>query len=174
MEELVNNSIRDSAFPGAVLLVWKNGKIIFEKSFGHLTYNDSSARVETNTIYDLASLTKVIATTTAAMICVDRKLFKIDDNVSRYIPEFAQNGKRNITIENLLLHNSGLPAYKKYYTLYSKPQEVLNDIYSTELSYPTGTKTVYSDLGMIVLGKVIEKVTGKSLDVFCNQEILNL
>jgi CubicO group peptidase (beta-lactamase class C family) len=169
--ELVNNSIRDSAFPGAVLLVWEKGKIIFEKSFGHLTYNDSSARVETNTIYDLASLTKVIATTTAAMICVDRKLFKIDDNVSRYIPEFAQNGKRNITIENLLLHNSGLPAYKKYYTLYSKPQEVLNDIYSTELSYPTGTKTVYSDLGMIVLGKVIEKVTGRSLDVFCDQEI---
>ncbi len=171
VEELVNNSIRDSAFPGAVLFVWKNGKIIFEKSFGHLTYDDNSAQVATNTIYDLASLTKVIATTTAVMICVDRKLFKIDDNVSGFIPEFAQNGKGNIIIENLLLHNSGLPAYKKYYTLYRKPQEVLNDIYSTELSYPTGTKTVYSDLGMIVLGKVIEKVTGKPLDVFCNQEI---
>ncbi len=110
VEELINSSIKDSAFPGAVLLVWEKGKIIFEKSFGHLTYNDNSARVATNTIYDLASLTKVIATTTAAMICVDRKLFKINDNVSRYIPEFAQNGKSNIIIENLLLHNSGLPC----------------------------------------------------------------
>ena len=145
VEELINSSIKDSAFPGAVLLVWQNGKIIFEKPFGHLTYDDSSAEVTTNTIYDLASLTKVIATTNAAMICFDRKLFSIDDKVSKFIPQFAQNGKENITIKNLLLHNSGLPAFKRFYTIYSKPEEVLNDIYSTELSYPTGTKTVYSD-----------------------------
>ncbi len=171
VEELINRSISDSAFPGAVLLVWKEGKIIFEKPFGHLTYNDNSAKVTNNTIFDLASLTKVIATTTAAMICVDRNLFKIDDKVAKYIPQFAQNGKGDITIKNLLLHNSGLPAYKKFYTQYNNAHDVLNDIYSTKPVYPAGTKTVYSDLGMITLGKVIEKVTGKILDVFCRDEI---
>ncbi len=67
------------------------------------------------TIYDLASLTKVIATTTATMICYDRKLFSLDDKVVKYIPEFGVNGKEKITIKNLLLHNSGLPAWKKFY-----------------------------------------------------------
>ncbi len=105
------------------------------------------------------------------MICVDRNLFNINDKVSKYIPAFAQNGKENVTIKNLLMHNSGLPAYKKFYALYSDPQQVLDDIYASQPSYPPGTKTVYSDLGMITLGKVIEKVTGKSLDVFCNENI---
>jgi CubicO group peptidase (beta-lactamase class C family) len=171
VEELINNSINDSAFPGAVLLVWQNGNIIFEKPFGHLTYNNSPTLVTSNTIYDMASLTKVIATTTAAMICVDRNLFNIEDRVAKYIPEFAVNRKENITIKNLLMHNSGLPAFKKYYALYNRPYGVLNDIFSSSLSYPTGKKTVYSDLGMITLGKIIEKVTGKTLDEFCNQEI---
>ncbi len=171
IERLINSSINDSAFPGAVLLVWKDGKIIFEKPFGRLTYNDSSAEVTTNTIFDLASLTKVIAAATAAMICVDRKLFSINDKVSKYIPAFAQNGKENVTIKNLLMHNSGLPAYKKFYALYTDPQQVLDDIYASRPAYPPGTKTLYSDLGMITLGKVIEKVTGKSLDVFCNENI---
>lgn len=171
VEELIRHSIAGKAFPGAVLFVWKDGRIIFQMPFGHFTYSDSSAAVTTTTIYDLASLTKVLATTTAAMICVDRKLFKLEDKVAAYIPSFAENGKGSITIKNLLMHNSGLPAYKKYYTLYNKPQDVLNDIYSIELSYATGTKTVYSDLGMITIGKVIERVTGKSLDDFCNTEI---
>ncbi len=173
VERLINNSIKDSAFPGAVLLVWKDGNIVFEKPFGRLTYNDSSAEITTNTIFDLASLTKVIATTTAAMICVDRELFSINDKVSTYIPAFAQNGKENVTIKNLLMHNSGLTAYKKFYALYSDPQQVLDDIYAEQPAYSPGTKTVYSDLGMITLGKVIEKVTGKSLDVFCSEEIFS-
>lgn len=171
VEKLINRSIADSAFPGAVLLVWKQGKIIFEKPFGHLTYDDSSAKVETNTIYDLASLTKVIATTNAAMICIDRNLFSINDKVTEYIPSFSANGKEDITIRNLLMHNSGLPAFKKFYTIYNSPQKVLNDIYTSELVYKTGSKTIYSDLGMITLGKIIEKVTGKKLDVFCNEVI---
>lgn len=171
VERLINNSIIDSAFPGAVLLVWKDGKIIFEKPFGRLTYDDSSAQISTNTIFDLASLTKVIATTTAAMICADRNLLHINTKVSEYIPGFAKNGKENVTIKNLLMHNSGLPAFKKFYALYSDPQQVLDDIYASQPFDPPGTKTVYSDLGMITLGKIIEKVTGKSLDVFCNENI---
>lgn len=171
IDEVIQSAITDSAFPGAVILVSKEGKIIYEKAFGHLSYDDTSAVVTTNTIYDIASLTKVIATTTAAMICYDRNLFDIDDPVSNYIPEFAQNGKENVTIKNLLLHNSGLPSFKPFYKKYSSPDEVISDIYSTPLQYQPGTKTVYSDLGIITLAKVIEKVTGKSLDDFSQEEI---
>lgn len=171
VERIINKAIVDSAFPGASLLVAKDGKIIFEKGFGKLTYDPLSIPVSTNTIFDLASVSKVIATTTATMICVDRKLFSLDDKVSKYIPAFASNGKENITIRNLLLHNSGLPSFKPFYKMYKTQKEVLKDLYNTKLEYETGTKTLYSDLGMITLGKVIEAVTKKTLDKFCNEEI---
>jgi len=171
VENIVNDAISDSSFPGAVVLVQKHDKVIFEKAFGHFTYEKSSPRMKLNTLFDLASVSKVISTTTCAMICIDRSLFKLDDKAAGYIPEFAQNGKENITIRNLLLHNSGLPAYKRYYKMYDNSEDVLKDIYATELEYPIGTKTIYSDLGIITLGKIIEKVTGKTLNEFAKQEI---
>lgn len=173
IDSLINKAIQDSVFPGASLLIAKNGKIIYKKGFGHFTYDINSEKVTPKTIYDLASVTKVIATTTAAMICIDRGLFHLDDKVSKYIPQFSVNGKENITIKNLLLHNTGLPAYKKYHEKFNNADSVINDIYSSELEYETGTKTVYSDLGIITLGKVIEKVTGRSLDKFCKDKIFN-
>jgi CubicO group peptidase (beta-lactamase class C family) len=167
---IISTAIEDSAFPGAVVLVSKDDEVIYEKAFGRLTYEDTSSSVTINTIYDIASLTKVIATTTAAMICYDRNLFSLDDPVAKYIPEFAINGKESITIKNLLLHNSGLPAFKPFYKGHTTAESVLNDIYSLPLQYQPGTKTVYSDLGMIILVKVIENVTGKKLDDFCKEE----
>ncbi|MGB5847803.1 MAG: serine hydrolase domain-containing protein [Ignavibacteriaceae bacterium] len=171
VDEIILSAIKDCAFPGAVVLVSKDRKIIYEKSFGHLTYNDTSATVTKNTIYDIASLTKVIATTTAAMICYDNNLFLLDDPVAKYIPEFSQNGNEKVTIKNLLLHNSGLPAFKRFYKNYSSADEVIKDIYKTPLSYETGSKTVYSDLGFITLAKIVEQVTGKRFDAFCKEKI---
>ena len=171
VDKVINKAVEDKSFPGAVVLVWKDGKTIYEKAFGNYTYDSSSPKIKTNTLFDLASLTKVVATTTAAMICYDRDLFSLDDKVTKYIPEFGVNGKDNITIKNLLIHNSGLPAWKKFYGRDLKYDDVINEIYSSELEYKTGEKTVYSDLGIITLGKIIEKVTGKSLDVFCTDEI---
>ena len=171
VDSIIKNGIIDHAFPGAIVLISKDDKIIYEKAFGHLTYSDTSAIVSTSTMYDIASLTKVIATTTAAMICYDKKLFTLDDPVSKYIPEFAKNGKENVTIKNLLLHNSGLPASKQFYKKRPTKDEIIRDIYLLPLNYETSTKTVYSDLGMIVLAKVIEKVTGKKFDEFCQENI---
>ncbi len=171
VDRVINKAIEDKTFPGAVVLVWKDGKTIYEKAFGNNTYDSSSPKVKTTTIYDLASVTKVVATTTAAMICYDRKLFSLDDKVVKYIPEFGVNGKEYITIMNLLIHNSGLLAWKKFYGRDLKYDDVINEIYSSELECETGEKTVYSDLGIITLGKIIEKVSGKSLDVFCKDEI---
>ena len=171
VDEIIQLAIKDSAFPGAVILISKEGKIIYEKAFGHLTYDDTSATVTINTIYDIASLTKVIATTTAVMICYDKNLFLLDDPVAKYLPEFSQNGKEKVTIKNLLLHNSGLPAFKRFYKIFSSADEIIKDIYKTALSYKPGSKTVYSDLGFITLTKIVEQVTGKGFDVFCKEEI---
>jgi len=173
VDKVINNGIEDNAFPGGVVLVWKDGNIIYEKAYGNFTYDKSSPKVNINTLYDLASVTKVVATTTATMICYDRNLFSLDDKVVKYIPEFGINGKENITIKNLLLHNSGLIAWKKFYEKDLKYDDVIKEIYSSELEYKTGEKTVYSDLGIITLGKIIEKVSGKSLDIFCKDEIFD-
>src|SRR5690554_2133070 len=171
VEKVVNDAVKDSAFPGAVVLVSKDGNIQFHKAFGSFTYEDNSTKTDLNSIYDLASLTKVVATTTAAMICVDRNLFSLDDKVSEYIPEFVSNNKENITIKNLLMHNSGLPAWKKFWGVYDNSEDVLKDIYNSKTEYEPGTKTIYSDLGLITLAEIIEKVSGKPFDIFCKEEI---
>jgi beta-glucosidase-like glycosyl hydrolase/CubicO group peptidase (beta-lactamase class C family) len=173
VDKTIDEAIDNSAFPSAVLLIAKDGIIVHEKAFGHLSYDTNSRKAVKNTIYDLASLTKVFATTTVAMICYDRNLFSLDDPVSKFLPQFIGDRKEKITIRNLLLHNSGLPAWKKFYDFCKNENDVLNDIYSTKLEYETGTKTIYSDLGMIMLGKVIEKVSGKTLDQFCKDEIFD-
>lgn len=173
VDSVIMNAIEDSAFPGAVILVAKDGMILHSKSFGKQTYEFDSPAITTETIFDLASVSKVIATTSAAMICVDRKLFSLDDKVVKFIPAFGKNNKKHITLRDLLLHQSGLPAFKPYYKIVKNGEEILNDIYNSKLDFETGTKMVYSDLGMITLGKVIEKVSKKSLDKFCYENIFS-
>jgi CubicO group peptidase (beta-lactamase class C family) len=173
VEKVIIEAIEEKVFPGAVVLVWKDDKKIFEKQFGHFTYDQNSPEVTLNTIYDLASLTKVLATTTSAMICVEKKLLNLEDKVSKFIPSFVSNGKENVKIKNLLLHNSGLPAWKRYYNKNLTEEEIIEDIYNSEIEFKPGTKTLYSDLGMIVLGKVIENVIGRTLDKFCTEEIFD-
>lgn len=171
VENIIKKGIADSAFPGAVLLIAQDGKILHKKAYGHFTYEQTSPPMQSNTIFDLASVTKVIATTTATMLCYDRGLFKLDDKVAKYLPKFASNGKQNVTIRNLLLHNSGLPPFIRFYVTCKNSDEVLSKIYDAALNFAPGSKTVYSDLGIIVLGKIIEKVTKKTLDKFCTDEI---
>lgn len=171
IDVLFEKAIKDSAFPGAVILIAKDGNIVYEKAYGKHTYDRNAEKMTASTIFDLASVTKVTATTNAAMICIDRGLFKLDDKVTAYIPAFAASGKENVRIRNLLLHNSGLQAFKPYYKMNKKGSEIIDDIYLSKLEFEPGTKTLYSDLGMITLQKIIEKVTGKTLDRFCYDEL---
>ncbi|HLP17920.1 MAG TPA: glycoside hydrolase family 3 N-terminal domain-containing protein [Bacteroidota bacterium] len=166
VDSVVNAGIERHAYPGAVLLVAKDGIIVHDKAYGRYTYDADAPAVTPETIFDLASLTKVISTTTAVMRLVDEKKIDLDLPVAAYIPAFGQRGKEKLTIRNLLLHNSGLPGWKKFYTICADPKCVMDSLYATPLEYPTGTQTVYSDLGFITLGKVIEKVTGITLDRF--------
>ncbi len=176
VDKVVNDAIKDSAFPGAVVLIAQDSAIIYEKAYGHFTYDPNSTPVSWNTMYDLASVSKVISTTTATMMCYDRGLIKLDDPVAKYLPAFGKNGKEKVTIRNLLLHDSGLRPditrpFSYFDTVQNKPQAVMNEIFNDTLVYPTGSKMVYSDLNMILMGKIIEKVTGKTLDKFAEQNI---
>ncbi|MBI2420128.1 MAG: serine hydrolase [Ignavibacteriales bacterium] len=173
VDGIFEKAITDSVFPGAVALVSIDGKVVFEKAYGRYTYKKDAPLVKKNTIFDLASVSKVIATTTAVMILVSEGKLQLDRTVVSYLQEFGNNGKENITLRNLLLHNSGLPAFKRFYLSCKNENEVLKEIFTSELTFSTGTKTVYSDLGMITVGKIIEKVTGKTLDVFCKERIFN-
>jgi len=164
IDSLMTKAIRDSAFPGAQFLVAKDGAVVYYKSFGTQEYFSGSPRIENTTMYDLASLTKVIATTSAIMRLYDEGKLRLDEKVIDYIPEFGNHGKENITIRNLLLHNGGLPPFKLLFLTCKSPQEVLDSVYQTEMIYKTGDSTVYSDFDFILLGKIIEKISGVSLD----------
>jgi CubicO group peptidase (beta-lactamase class C family) len=163
LDGLVSRAVRDSVFPGASIAVLYRGRMVFHKAFGRMTYDPSGTPVDTLTVYDLASLTKTVATTSIAMQLRERDSLDLDAPVSRYLPRFSQNGKNTVTVRNLLLHNSGLRAHELFYRNCSSPEEVLDAICADSLLARPGTTTIYSDLGFIVLGKIIEKVTGTPL-----------
>lgn len=163
VDAIITNAIVDSAFPGAVLLVAKDGVIVHEKGYGRFTYDSLSEKMTTDAIFDLASVTKVIATTSAVMKLVEEKRLSLNDTITKYFSAFGQNGKGNITLYNLLVHNSGLQAWRKYYEFCDTVPCVMDSIFAAPLIYRTGDSTVYSDLGLITTGKVIEKVTGTTL-----------
>ena len=171
VDELINRQIADRAFPGAQLLVLCGDSILHARCYGTQTYDSASPAITPSTLYDLASLTKVIATTAATMLLVDQGRLHLDSSVANYLPEFGQNGKDRITIRNLLLHNSGLEAYRLFYLDTRSGETVVDSIMQMSTVYPAGSRTVYSDLGMITLGKVIERITGSSLDRFVADNI---
>ncbi|MCU7496433.1 MAG: serine hydrolase [Ignavibacteria bacterium] len=171
VDEVMNSGLSDSVFPGAVAYVGYKGKVIYKKAFGHYTYGPGVQPMETDAMFDLASVSKVIGTTTAAMLLYDEGKLILDKKVSDYLPDFANHGKENITIRNLLLHNAGFPADKPFYKMYKNHDQVAQDIMNTSLEYPTGTKFLYSDLSMITLQLVIEKIAGMPLDRFLKKRV---
>lgn len=171
VDNLIINGIVSKSFPGAGLIIGDNKNIIYEKYFGSFTYDENSEGITENSMFDIASLTKVIATTSAVMRLYENKDLNLDEKVSFYIPEFAQNGKESITIKNLLLHNSGLKAWMPFNQFCTTRKQVIDTIMSTGLEYETGKAYVYSDLNFIVLGLVVEKVSGVSLADYCERDI---
>ena len=171
VESSVTSGISNNYFPGAQILIGNENNVLFEKSFGNFTYDENSRVVTEESIFDIASLTKVVATTSAVMLLYQEKKIDLNDAVVKYIPEFSNNGKEDITILNLLLHNSGLKAFIPFYKYYNSKEEVLNAIYNTVPDYQINSKFVYSDLNAILLGIVVENVSGMPLDSFCNVNI---
>jgi serine-type D-Ala-D-Ala carboxypeptidase len=166
VRKVIQRSMHDSAFPSAALGVLWKGKIVTQEAFGRMTYSPSSAKTTIESVYDMASLTKVLATTTCLMKLYDEGKIKLGDSVSTYIPEFSANGKGNVRIANLLLHNSGLAAFRFYDRQLQGAEAAMQALYNEKLVYKTGDSTVYSDLGFITLGEVVKRVSGKSLSAY--------
>lgn len=174
IDKLIDNAITNRAFPSAVLLVGNSkGVIIYQNAYGRLTYDDDSKPASMNTIYDMASVTKVIAVTAAVMKLYDDGKVDIYAPVAAYIPQFNNNGKNDITVINLLLHNSGLTAWTPFYkdSTMDSPEKVKNAVYNCTKEYATGTRTLYSDYNAFLLCEIVERISGIRFDKFCKQEI---
>ena len=174
----LKKAVADSAFPGGVLLAAKDGKIFIHKAFGYHTYSKIK-QVGLGNIFDLASLTKVIATTSAIMKLLDEGIIALDDSVGKYIPEFVDKiledskTRKMVTIKHLLMHTSGLPPFKLYYKINEDYSTRIDSVYKTKLDSKPGERMVYSDVGFILLGKIVERVSGKTLDQFVRDEIFS-
>ena len=169
VDDIMNRAIFDSTFPGGIVAVLKDGVVAYRKGYGYHTY-EKHEKVEDTDVYDLASLTKIVATTAAVMKLVDEKKLKLDDPVAKYIPEFLDKEKRKVTIRHLLTHESGLPPFRVYVDSLKQRDQILKAVRDEPLVTRPGTQYIYSDLGFILLGEIIENVSGTSLNQFLRKE----
>ncbi len=172
VDRLLEEAVASRAFPGGVVAIGRDSALIELRAFGRLSYDPGAAAVKTDTIYDLASLTKVIVTTTAAMILVDEGKLDLGKRVADFLPRFRGGAKDHVTVAQLLEHASGMdwggPLYKEL-----KGKDAYRErIQGMDLVYEPGTKSLYSDLGIFLLGEIVERVAGRPLDVIARERIL--
>lgn len=194
IDSLAIDGIEQQAYPGCQILVARNGKIVYHRCYGHLTYEPNSPAVDTNTVYDIASLTKVSATTPAIMKLVDAGKISLDDPISKYVPYLKHTNKSKITVKEALSHCARLKSYDNYWKpaiqssmhygqqppeeyvaigqdVYIDPNyrdSVLKQIVLSELNKKQGY--LYSDLGFILLAELVRYVSGQTLDLFASQQ----
>lgn len=170
--EILKKGIAERAFPGAAAAVVHGGKLVAIEGFGTFTYEHGATAVSAETIFDLASLTKVVATTSMAMLLVERGKLKLEMAAAEALPEFGGDARKTkISVRMLLSHISGLPAHVKLYERLSGCQEIFWDACALELEAEPGTRTQYSDIGFIVLGELLARAAGEPIDKFCAREI---
>jgi CubicO group peptidase (beta-lactamase class C family) len=166
---VLQDSVRDRIFPGAVAaLISSDDETCVP--FGSETYDPMAPPITEESIFDVASLTKVVATATAVMQLVERKQLSLDDHAGDFLPGLRQAPKDRITIFQLLAHTAGFPGGEPL-RQHTSRDDILNAIFSMDLSYPPGTDRVYDDLGFILLGLIVESMTGVGLDKYCEKEI---
>ncbi len=172
--DVLDRAVADQAFPGGVLAVGYHNALAVH-AFGRQTYDARSPSVTPETMYDAASLTKSVATTTLVAMQVEAGQVDLDATVAHYIPEWAggpnPDWRSRVTIRNLLTHTSGLPAHEDFYKTIKSQQEMIAQICAVPLSYEPGTQSVYSDLGFILLGEILQRVTGRTLDQLARERI---
>ena len=167
--QLMEKAVAARAFPGAVLAVGYQGELVGLKAFGKFDYSRESPAVAADTIYDLASVSKAVATTTAVALLYQQGRLQLEAPLVRYLPEFGGiAGHDQITVRHLLTHTSGLPAYERLFRKARDKQALLERIYAMPLA---GNKFIYSDFGMILLGEIIERVAGQPLDQFLHRQV---
>ena len=164
-------ALADSAFPGAYAIVGDSRGVLAEAGIGRTDWKRSAPRPTRSTLWDLASLTKIVATTTALAQLVELGRVDVSAPVSRYLPEWTGDGRDAVTVRHLLTHASGLPAFRAYDKQTTRPDSLATLIYWTPLERPPGERMVYSDIGAYVMGSIIERVSGDSLHVYVRKHI---
>ncbi len=186
VEDAFEEAVRQGVFPGAVLFVGRGAEVVYEGAFGSRSLVPSIGPMHTTTIFDLASLTKPLATTVMIMLLVSERKICLDDRVTRFFPGFGVFGKHTVTLRHLLNHSSGLPRWKPYYEEILKgekdgkinfigsraaKQYVFTQIHGEKPVSPAGNQSLYSDLDFMVLGELIEAIGGSPLDRLCQERI---
>jgi len=171
-DPLVAGGIRRGAYPGAALVIGRRDTILFAKGYGRLTWSARSAATDVDsTLWDVASLTKVIATTTALMLLVERGRVSLDSPVVHYLPEFNGGGTAAVTVRHLLTHTSGLRAWLPLNRLARDSAAAMRIVFEQTPQAPPGTRMEYSDFNAILLGEIVRRTAGVPLDVFAAREV---
>jgi len=186
VENAFQEAVAQGVFPGAVVLVRKDQEPVYEQAFGYRSLLPEKSPMNVETIFDVASLTKPLATTVAIMLLVREKKIRLDDQVTRVIPMYGVLGKSLTTFRQLLSHSAGLPAWKPFFEEIIKSEKsgrinfvasraaksyVYEQIHRDKPLSPPGSQSLYSDLGFMILGEAVEILTGNTLDRFCQERI---
>ena len=177
---ILRDAIQQRAFPGVALVVTHRGAVIAAHGFGRFTYDEHAPEVRVETVFDLASLSKVVATTALAMSLYERGSLHLDEPVAQTLPDFvelapkhAQASRHDVTIRMLLAHSSGLPAYEKLFEFADTREDLLRAALTTRLTATPGTRSEYSDIGFILLGELLSRKAGPPLDEQVENQIFS-
>src|SRR5204863_2600415 len=171
MDSIIRESIEKKELPGAVVLVARHGKVVWRKAYGARAVEPQREAMTRETIFDLASLTKVVATTTSIMMLIEQGKIRLNDPVVQFIPEMKGEGRDAITIEQLLTHMTGFAPDFDLRDRWIGYDEAMKRLYREPLRNPPGTRFVYSDINYIALGEVVHRVSGLMLDEFAQRNI---
>lgn len=172
LDRAILEAVADSATPGAALAVGRHGRLVRLRGYGHLD-RDGARTTSPTTVYDLASLTKVVGTTTAVMLLVDRGELDLDERVIDHLPGWDRGDPRKarVTLRDLLLHRSGLPPFRRWFFEIEGPEAYADAMDRVALDFEPGERTQYSDIGFMTLGRVVEAVAGTGLDDLLRTEV---
>ena len=171
IDEVVDRAISGKAVPGAVVLVGRRGKVAYARAAGLRSVCPRDEPMTRDTLFDMASLTKPVATATSVMILLERGKLRLNDRLGKLLPEFDNHGKGRITVEELLRHRAGLIADNALADYGDGPEAAWKKLADLELKSPPGSSYVYSDVGFLILGRIVERVSGQGLDQFARENI---
>lgn len=172
IDRVVESAIRDGVFPGAVVVIGTSAEVLYSKGYGHYTWSlDAPVPSPDSTLFDLASLTKVVATTPAVMRLIDEGTLRLGTLVKDVLPAFEGQWKSVVTVRHLLAHTSGLRSFLPLNEIASTSQEARGIVLSEPLSWRPDSRVEYSDLNAMLLGWIVEEVSGATLDDFVSREI---
>jgi len=171
LDPIINDAIAQQQIPGAVLIVGHDGRVVYRKAYGSRAIEPRREAMTLDTVFDCASLTKVVATTTAIMQLWEQGKLRMNDPVAKYLPEFGQNGKQDITIRQLLVHYSGLPEDLELGKKWEGKDTAYRMAFEGAPDRPPGSAFVYSDINFVVLGALVERLSGELLDAYAARHI---